>query len=139
MKIMATYSLRSKERKNYREIADIRLPRPKRLQAINKLYLVEVLQRENGRVKTHYVGYSDINDEWHDEEEITPFGDSEYSSIGFKHLPRPWGCGDVVAFSSQSLGFFRRFCLAVQLLFPLKHSFLLSDELEAQAHLIYCR
>ena len=70
---MATYSLRSKERKNYREIADIRLPRPERLQATNKLYPVKVLERDNQRVKIHYVGYSNVHDEWRDEE-ITLFG-----------------------------------------------------------------
>ena len=57
----------------YREIADIRLPRPERLQATNKLYPVKVLERDNRRVKIHYVGYSDVHDECRDEEEITPF------------------------------------------------------------------
>ena len=35
---------------------------------------MEVLERDNGRVKIHYVGYSDVNDEWRDEKEIAPFG-----------------------------------------------------------------
>ena len=61
------------KKENYWEMADIRLPRPERLQATNKLYLVEVLGRDNGRVKIHYVGYSDVHVEWRDEE-IAPFG-----------------------------------------------------------------
>ena len=68
---MATYSLRTKERKNYREMADVRLPRPERVCNADKLYPIEVLERDGGRVKIHYVGYSDIHDEWRSEEDVS--------------------------------------------------------------------
>ena len=74
---MASYNLRKKETRNYREMAELRLPRPERVE--NKLYPIEVLERRKGRVKIHYVGYDSIHDEWRNEDEIT---DMEHSEAG---------------------------------------------------------
>ena len=31
---------------------------------MNKLYPISIVERNGSRVKIHYVGYSDTNDEW---------------------------------------------------------------------------
>ncbi len=68
------YSLRQKPRKNYQELADVKLPRSRRLTSRPEdvLYQVDVVEEddETGRVKVHYVGYGDEDDEWKDGSEI---------------------------------------------------------------------
>ncbi len=61
-----------RERKDYRKMADIKLPRPERVRgkAEGALYPVEVTESEGGRVKIHYIGYSDRHDKWRQEEEL---------------------------------------------------------------------
>ncbi len=71
---MASYSLCTKERKNYRGMAEVRLPRPERVSNANKLYPIEVLERDGGRVKIRYVGHSSIHDEWRSEEDVSAIG-----------------------------------------------------------------
>ena len=66
---MASYNLRKKESRNYREMAELRFPRPEKVE--DKLYPVEVLERREGRVRIHHVGYDSIRDEWRNEDEIT--------------------------------------------------------------------
>lgn len=70
------YSLRIKERKNYREIADVHLPRSRRVppKPEDHLYPIEVVERddENSKTKVHYVGYGEHYDEWIATEEIVP-------------------------------------------------------------------
>ena len=50
---MVSYNLRKKESRNYREMAELRLPRPEKVQ--HKLYPIEVLERHEGRVRNYYV------------------------------------------------------------------------------------
>ena len=51
---MAAYELRKKEKKNYRELADVRLPRPQRVPSrADTLYPIEILERTSDRVKIH--------------------------------------------------------------------------------------
>lgn len=69
------YSLRAKPRKNYKEMADIQLPRSIRArnpEPEDKLYPVEVVERDamNRRVKVHYLGYGTEYDEWKEDSEI---------------------------------------------------------------------
>ena len=71
------YSLRTTERKNYKEIADVQVPRGRRaLQkpAKDELYPIEIVERddEQGKVKVHYLGYGERYDEWKSLEEIVP-------------------------------------------------------------------
>lgn len=44
--------------KNYRELNELKLPRPEQVKAVDKLYTVEVIE-DGDRVKIHYVGYED--------------------------------------------------------------------------------
>ena len=76
----ATGRLRSKRRINYREASDVRLPRAERVQArSDKLFPVEVVKKEDKRVKVHYVGFSTKYDEWREECEIESVCTSETS------------------------------------------------------------
>lgn len=76
----ATGRLRSKRRINYREACDIRLPRAERVQAgSDKLFPVEVVEKEDKRVKVHYVGFSTEYDEWREESELESVYTSETS------------------------------------------------------------
>ena len=52
---------------NFRELVDVKLPRAKKIKeksSDNQLYDIEVLEREPGRGKIHYIGYSSRCDEW---------------------------------------------------------------------------
>ena len=64
------YNLRDRPKPDFHAIGDIRLPRATRVRAVrydqNKLYPVEILERDGERVKLHYVGYSHQYDEWRD-------------------------------------------------------------------------
>ena len=54
-----------------RAISNPRLPRVERTRHDpERLYPLEVLERDGPRVKVHYVGYSSTHDEWRDIEEI---------------------------------------------------------------------
>ena len=75
----ATGRLRSKRRINYRE-ASVRLPRAERVQArSDKLFLVEVVEKEDKHVKVHYVGFSTNYEEWRQESELESVYTSETS------------------------------------------------------------
>ena len=57
--------------KNYKDVCNPRLPRAKWTQHdLERLYPLEVLERDGACVKVHYVGYSSTHDEWRDVEEI---------------------------------------------------------------------
>lgn len=79
------YSLRGKHSKNYRQMSDLDLPRPKRTSHSNKLYPISIVERDGSRVKIHYVGYNDGYDEWREVGDIVslspesgnPSGDSQ--------------------------------------------------------------
>ena len=65
------YSLRQTERKNYRELGKVDLPRRTRQKSRDDdLYAIEVIDEDAGRVKVHYVGYEESEDEWLDKDEI---------------------------------------------------------------------
>lgn len=69
------YILRNLERKNYKEIANIQLPRARRVtgnpRTADELYPIEVVEDDyNGRVKVHYIGYGEEFDEWKQEDEV---------------------------------------------------------------------
>ena len=68
-------SERSVPRQNYRKLADLVLPRPKRNRKDNsRLYPIDILERrqEGGQsqIKIHYVGYSSVYDEWREASEV---------------------------------------------------------------------
>ena len=70
------YNLRSQATKNYKDTSTPRLPRAERIQHDpDRLYAVEVLEKDEKRVKVHYVGYSTVHDEWRDVEDIVPPSD----------------------------------------------------------------
>ena len=59
---------RTIEQKNYKEIADVQIPRCRRaLQkpAKDQLYPIEIMERddEQGQAKVHYIGYGECYDE----------------------------------------------------------------------------
>ena len=66
------YNLRRKHSKNYRQMSDVDLPRPKRTSSRNKLYPISIVERDGSRVKIHYVGYNDGYDEWREVGDIVP-------------------------------------------------------------------
>lgn len=71
-KTMESRGRRKKGRLDYRELADVRLPRATRRshKATNDLFPVKIEERTDSRVKVHYVGYSSIYDEWKDISEL---------------------------------------------------------------------
>ena len=72
------YSLRQTAKKNYRVLADSRLPRAERVKLNpERLYSVEVVEREAGRVKVHYCGYSSTFDEWRDDDDVVSVNGEE--------------------------------------------------------------
>ena len=62
------YDLREGTCKDYRKLLF-----PEKLlhaaRVVDRLYSVEVLERRDGRVKIHYIGYDTKYDEWHKEDE----------------------------------------------------------------------
>ena len=70
------YQLRERTPRNYKDLADVYLPRvtkrPKKKKDDDELYPIEVVEEaENGeRVKIHYVGWSDKYDEWRSRADI---------------------------------------------------------------------
>ena len=58
------YNLRGVTR-NYRQLSSLNIPRTSRTtQPQDKLYPVEVVERNGSRVRIHYVGYDNSTDEW---------------------------------------------------------------------------
>ena len=75
---------RRSKRRNYRELADLRLPRATRKTpkaATNDLYPVTVIQRNQGQVKVHYIGHSSSYDEWKDVSELETLGETEVQQL----------------------------------------------------------
>lgn len=69
---MATrYDLRNKDRKNYRELSEVKLPRAQCWRGTT-LYELEIVEEDvyTNKVKVHYVGYGSDDDEWRDRTEI---------------------------------------------------------------------
>ena len=44
----------------------------------DRLYPIEVVQTDGDRVKVHYIGYSDIYDEWKDKDELEDLNKLHY-------------------------------------------------------------
>ena len=58
---------------NYKELSCFKMPKTygkKPKQVTEKLYPVDVIEKQDGRVKIHYVGYENHFDEWKDEAEL---------------------------------------------------------------------
>jgi len=64
------YNLKVINKWDYKQMNAIDLPRAKR-EKRDKLHPIEIVERQGSRVKVHYVGYGDDNDEWHQLSDIT--------------------------------------------------------------------
>lgn len=84
---MATrYQLRRKDKKNYRDLCQVQLPRAKCIKDIDAtLYELEIVEDVyNSRVKVHFVGYDSGCDEWRDKADIVslkPQYDNDWRSV----------------------------------------------------------
>ena len=60
------------DKANYKELASLKIPCNVKRRKVNskELYLVDILEREEGRVRVHYIGYESTHDEWKDEAEL---------------------------------------------------------------------
>ena len=58
------YNLREGATRNYRQLCSLNIPRVRTTRPQDKLYPVEVVERNGSRVKIHYVGYDNSTDEW---------------------------------------------------------------------------
>ena len=58
------YNLREVPRANYKDLADVKLPRAQPQMTESKLYPVEIVEEEEDQVKVHYIGYDSAYDEW---------------------------------------------------------------------------
>ena len=66
----ASHDLRKKERKDYKQLSDLQLPRL-RVKQDDKLYELDIVEDVlTQRVKVHYIGYRLEDDEWRDKDEI---------------------------------------------------------------------
>ena len=65
-------SLRNTERINYRKLSDLKLPRALKVKSDDRLYPVEIVDREDHRVKIHYLGYDSSYDEWRERDDVVP-------------------------------------------------------------------
>ena len=85
------YNLRTQATKNYKNTCTSRLPRAERIQHDpNRLHVVEVLEKDEKRVKIHYVSYSTMHDEWGDVEDIVPPSDEPVKGALQMELYRPF-------------------------------------------------
>ncbi len=79
------YQLRNMKRKEYKQMSDVRLPRPTRLsKAEDELYPVEITEKAGDRVKIHYVGYSSDTDEWKEAREVVDIAEEEEVYMPFE-------------------------------------------------------
>ena len=67
----ASYDLRKKERKDYKQLSDLQLLKL-RAKRDDKLYELDIVEEDvlTQRVKVHYIGYGSEDDEWRDKDEI---------------------------------------------------------------------
>ena len=70
------YNLRNRPRKDYRRLAEPKIPRATRQKKADstQLYPIEISERQEDSVKIHYIGYSDRHDEWRDPSELVSIG-----------------------------------------------------------------
>ena len=84
---------RSTNRPNYKVLADINLPKAKRSRTASErdqLYAVTIVERQDKRVKVHYVGYGSQHDEWRDEADIVPLDTNDHAKTECDPVPRPF-------------------------------------------------
>ena len=65
---------------NYKELSQLNLPKSsikRRRKVSKKLYPISVIEKQENRVKIHYIGYEDHFDEWRDEAEVETLQDTE--------------------------------------------------------------
>lgn len=65
---------RSKIRVDYRQLADIKLPRTPKKMRKPELYPIK---RDGARAKVHYIGYSSSHDKWKDNRELELISEAE--------------------------------------------------------------
>ena len=65
-----SYTLRSSTGRNYRKLANIKLPRERIFTGRDKLYPIEILERDSSQARIHYVGYGSNDDELRDISEL---------------------------------------------------------------------
>ena len=72
---------RTKAAVNYKELVDIKLPkrsrRTKSTSKVDELFPITIVERQESRVKVHYIGYSSIYDEWKDTNELEYLSDQQ--------------------------------------------------------------
>lgn len=59
-----TYNFQEGVTRNYRQLSIVTIPRINRTRTQDKLYPVEVVERNGSQVKIHYIGYDNSTDEW---------------------------------------------------------------------------
>ena len=84
MKMASEYNLRKRERQDYRKLADIQLPRQTKGSEMREFCPIEVVEREGERVKIHYIGYGDDEDEWWEASELVQFSKKPQPYILFE-------------------------------------------------------
>ena len=111
---------RAVKRPNYRELADVKVPRIACSGSRNRmttsstsseLYRLRILERdeENGSVKVRYIGYGEDFDEWRKEEDIVNLEEDDSSADGTP----PFSC-------QPELPTFTKFCLYKEMAFRIK-------------------
>ena len=118
---MSSRPKRAVKRPNYRELADIKVPRIARNGSRNRmttssasserLYHLRILERDevNGSVKVRYIGYGEDSDEWRKEEDIVNLEEDDSSAEGTP----PFSC-------QPELPTVTKFCLYKELAFRIK-------------------
>lgn len=66
------YNFRKKDKRSYKDLCEISLPRAKRIKKDAKLYELEIVEEDvhANRVKVHYIGYDSDDNEWRDRADI---------------------------------------------------------------------
>lgn len=64
------YTLRAGTNRNYRQLANFKLPRERRISSEDRLYPVEVIETDGPQARIHYVGYDNSSDEWRELTEL---------------------------------------------------------------------
>ena len=119
---MATRPKRSIYRQDYRELADVKVPKrscsstsskhtSSALPQASVLYRLRVLERDENRVKVRYIGYGSKYDEWRRLEEIVDLEDNDEGSDE-----------DLPLLDSKQLSPVTKFCLFEELVCSIKSS-----------------
>ena len=74
------YNLREGVTRNYRQLSSLKIPRISKTQPQDKLYPIEVVERNGSRVRIHYVGYDNSADEWREQTDIISLTSTNNSS-----------------------------------------------------------